>query len=189
MVNYRKHRILIIWPQYRSNNRILFKTLSSDNRFDVNVIWIRQFREDDVPDRTFLSKFKWHIVGANNIRVQDYRLKEIVKLLKLLIKETRNIDYILSSTQAPLHTKIAFILSKLKRKKLFVVVQQWKDIRPKTFLHLWYNHFGYFILRHCNKVFVHGTNQRKFVTSKDIKESKIAVLPFLSDDLSLLRRT
>ena len=184
-----KHKLLVIWSQYRRNNKGFFELLKANQKIDLKIAWIREFREDDLPPASFLCGLHYDIVGAKHVRVGDYRLSQFIKLIKILFNNIRNSDFVLTSTQAPVHSKPAFILCKLLKKKLFVNVQQWYERKSIPLLNRLYAEAGYFILRHCDKVFVHGTNQRLFVISKGVKESKISILPFLSDDLSELTVT
>ena len=184
-----KHKLLVIWPQYRRNNKYFFEQLKLNQKVDLRVVWVRELRKDELPPAPFLSGLQYDIVGAEDIRVGDYKLSQFVKLIRILYKNIKNSDYVLTSTQAPVHSKLAFILCKLLKKKLFVIVEQWHERKSIPFSNRLYAEIGYFIIRHCDKVFVHGTNQQLFVKSRGVEESKVAVLPFLSDDLSKLTLT
>ncbi len=176
-------KILVVWPGYRTNNRRFFEILREINGDIVaRILWIVGYRNDDLPPTDLNEGGSVTIVGAKGIRVRDYNLKTILKLLWLSMRTVLATDCVLTSTQAPLHSKIIFTWSKLFRKRLFIVVQQWMD-QERGFYGRQYDKLGFYMLRHCDRVFVHGKCQREFLLNKNIPHNKIHWLPFISDDL------
>ncbi len=177
-------RLLIVAPQYRKNNERFLRCLNDDLRLQTSVVWIRDFRGDDQPSEQFISQLDYDTVGAKNIRVGDYTSANFVRLFRLLRKRIGQCDAVLTSTQCPVHSKVAYALAKWYRKKLFVVVQQWSQSSRRGMLGRAYERLGYHILRHSDRVFVHGTCQERFVLAKGVLAERVARLPFLSDDLA-----
>lgn len=184
MLQGKTHRLLIVWNQYRSYNRRFFELLNSVNNLDLKVVWVRGFRDDDMPPEDFLSRLDYKIVGLEGVRVGNYKFADLVNLASILYRYIDKSDFVLTSTQAPVHSKVAFALSRLLGKKIFILVEQWRELRSAPFLNKLFAGIGFFMLRHCDKVFVHGVNQKNFVKSKGVKGSKISTLPHISNDLS-----
>jgi glycosyltransferase involved in cell wall biosynthesis len=177
-------RLLLVAPQYRKNNEVFFRCLNADPRLQTAVIWIRDFCDDDQPSEVFRSDIDFEIVGAKDIRVLDYSLADYRKLFRILRARIRQSDCVLTSTQCPVHSKFAYVLAKWYRKKLFVVVQQWAEDKKRGVLGRVYARLGYHILRRSDRAFVHGTPQQRFVMKLGVLPSRVALLPFLSDDLA-----
>ena len=185
----KKITIAIIWPGYRSYNQIFFETIGTDKRFNTKVVFIKKFRIDDAPPPSVLQLLEYQVIGAEGFRVPDYTITSLAKLIVTLYQQIRGADCVLTSTQVPVHSKVAFVIAKLLRKKIFIIVEQWRDIKRKTYLHTLYSNFGIYILKNCNKVFVHGTNQRTFLLRKGLRNREISILPFLSSDLKNTKLT
>ena len=184
MKNDTSYKLAIIWPGYRKNNELFFKFLANEPRLKLKVVWIRDFRKDDMPSHYLLSSFDWKIVGAKNIRINGYSIRTFFKMVNYVYKAVHWGDAVLTSTQAPLHSKVAFIISKFFKKKVFIVLEQWKEILSPSFLFKLYKRYDNHILKNCDAVFCHGKNQKKFAQIHGVPESKIKFLPFLSNDLS-----
>jgi len=134
-----------------------------------------------------MRKFPSTIIGADNVRVTGYNLKTFYRLLIALCHDVQWCDGILTSTQAPLHSKIAFIFSRVFKKKVFIIIEQWIRLSNKSLLYRLYESFGYYMMRNCSTLFVHGKNQSDFALSNGVDKNKVRTLPFLSDDLSKLK--
>ncbi|WP_306547304.1 glycosyltransferase family 4 protein [Desulfobulbus sp.] len=184
MSNTTDKRLLIVWPQYRTHNRSFFESILEIPEVLLEVIWVRPHRADDLPGLNFLAQCASHVVGAKDIRVGDYTLATLQRLVRLLVPAVLRCDAVLSSTQAPLHSKVAFFTARLLRRKIFLVLQQWEDLPGRGVWGRLYGKIGYAMLRRADRVFVHGQNQAQFALSRGCKAERIAVLPFLSDDLA-----
>lgn len=182
MMNEKK-KLVIFWPQYRKHNSHFFQLLANEANVDVRIIWARNYRHDDPPDQGFIDKIPSNIIGAKSIRLSGYRIKSLFRLFSIGLKNIIWSDCILTSTQSPLHSKVAYIYSKLFNKKIFIIIQQWKKLKDKSMLYRLYENVGYHMIRNCDALLVHGENQKYFATKNGVKTSKIRVLPFLSDDL------
>ena len=180
----KKYNLAIIWSGYRKNNRNFFELICHDARLKANVLWIRDFRNNDTPPDKFLASLKWRVVGAAQIRISGYNLKTFIKMVCFIWQMVPLADGVLTSTQAPLHSKVAFILAKIHRKKLFIVTQQWRGFGRQSFWMRQYKKIDIFIMRHCDMLFPHGINQTRFALAQGVDQNKVCVLPFLSEDLS-----
>ncbi|MCH9698059.1 MAG: glycosyltransferase [Gammaproteobacteria bacterium] len=180
-------KLLIIWPGYRKYNREFFLRLATQGNFDLKVIWIRHHRDDDQPDHEFLKQVNSTVIGARNIRLNGYTFSTFAKLCYCIISNSFHSDAVLTSTQAPLHSKVAFLTSLLLAKKLLLVIEQWQKLSKKSVIYRIYEAFGYLMMRRCNTLFVHGDNQREFAIANGVNPHNIRILPFLSDDLAKIK--
>lgn len=179
----KRTRLLVVWPRYRKNNELFFNQITRDSRLRTRVIWIRDFADGERPLAEFSARVDCEIIGARSVRVNGYTLWKFARLLRTLCGCIRGCDCVLTSTQCPIHSKVAFVIGKLLRRKVFIMVQQWRDhARPSAF-GKGYAWAGFQMLRNCDCVFVHGECQRRFVLTKGVEPDRIVRLPFLSDDL------
>ena len=93
------------------------------------VLWIRDFRDDEIPLATLLSSLQWEVVGADNIRVSGYNLKTFLRMLGSVWRVIRQNDGILASTQAPVYSKVAFLFAKLQKKQIVICFFSMAQIR------------------------------------------------------------
>jgi len=186
MVKNKTQKLLIIWPGYRTNNKAFFDQIKLEQSFQSKVLWVRKHRDDDMPNAEWLERIDSSCADMKGIRVNDFSIISFFKLFRTIWKELLQVDAVFTSTQAPVHSKIAFALAKLTRKPIFVLVQQWVDDNDVSLFMKLYKKLDKLILRYSNVVFVHGKNQRDYLLRLNINESSIRTLPFLSDDLALL---
>jgi glycosyltransferase involved in cell wall biosynthesis len=179
-----KKIVAIIWPGYRQYNRHFFDLLGNDNRMQISVLWVLDFRRDDPPPDKLLSSFRWSVVGADNIRLSGYSPKTLLKMIRSVWIDVRNADCVFTSTQAPLHSKIAFVIARLQKKKIFIKIEQWREFGKRSFLMRQYKRIDTYLMRHCDMLFPHGINQVRFALAQGVCQENIRVMPFLSDDLS-----
>jgi glycosyltransferase involved in cell wall biosynthesis len=182
----RQQNLLIIWSGYRKYNSHFFQRLNSDCNCNIRIIWIRNHRNDDPPSEEFKKKIPSKVIGARTIRVSGYRIDTLYRLISTIYKDALWADCILTSTHSPFHSKIAYFYSKLLNRKIFIIIEQWKKLKNKSYLYRIYEGLGYHMMRNCNTLFVHGDNQKEFALENNVNPRKIRILPFLSDDLSKL---
>lgn len=185
----RQKNLLIIWPGYRKYNLHFFQRLSTHCDCNIRIIWIRNHRSDDPPSEEFKKKIPSKVIGAKTIRLSGYRINTLFKLMSSIYRDALWADCILTSTQAPFHSKVAYFYSKLLNRKIFIIIEQWKKLKNKSSLYRIYEKLGYHMMRGCNTLFVHGENQKHFAIENNVNPNKIRILPFLSDDLSTLPNT
>jgi len=177
-------KLLIVWPGYRKFNRLFFRHLADDPRFEIRIIWIRKFNPEEVPPDSLLARVKWQVIGSDNIRVSSYTIENFFKLVVALWKGCGWADVVLTSTQAPLHSKIAYIFCRLRRQKILIKTEQWVPFRATSLAMKLYKRLDTHILRHCHIVLPHGRNQMNFARSLGVPPKRLLVLPFLSEDLA-----
>jgi len=180
-----KFDLTVFYPGYTFYNYHFLDELNklANDGFKIQIIFIRGIRSDSnfQKDHTLSANMKVMNCNFKGIRVNDYTLKTNFKLMMLIFKSVMQSRKILTSTQAPLHSKYAFVFSKILLREFSVVVEQWRDYCTNNFVMKAYKYFGYFIIRNSNKVFVHGASQREFALDDlRVKEKNVKVLPFLS---------
>ena len=107
-------------------------------------------------------------------------------MLYMVWKIVRECDGILTSTQAPFHSKVAFVFAKIYRKKIFIKTEQWRDLDNPSFFMRQYKKLDVSIIRNCDILLPHGTNQVQYAAGKGVNPGIMRVMPLLSDDLRRL---
>ncbi|HBG18162.1 MAG TPA: hypothetical protein DDY32_02500 [Desulfobulbaceae bacterium] len=176
----------IIWPGFRKYNEQFYRAVLEDQRFKTSVLWIRRFRHDEIPPKEVIESLSCKVVGAESIRISGYSVKTFLIMLYMIWKIVRECDGILTSTQAPLHSKVAFVLAKFYRKKIFVKTEQWRDLDNPSFFMRQYKKLDVSIIRNCDILLPHGTNQLQYAAGKGVNPGIMRVMPLLSDDLRRL---
>ncbi len=178
-----KKLLAVIWPGYRKFNRPFWQLLCNDQQIKPSVLWIRPFRDDDSPPSTLLSEMEWDIVGADNIRVSGYNVRLFIKLCQKIWRTIKKNDVVLTSTQAPVHSKVAFFIAKIQRKPIGIILEQWRDTKVTSTPKRLYKKLDKVLLQHADIIFTHGINQKNYAKALGVSSDKITILPFLSDDL------
>jgi glycosyltransferase involved in cell wall biosynthesis len=179
----RRSRLAVIWPGYRTYDRSFFLSLAQDKRLVTRVVWIRRFRSDEPPPPELLGAVDGLSCDAGGIRVADYDARALMTMLSQVWKAVSWSDAVLTSTQAPLHSKVAFLFAKIFRKKIFIKVEQWKRLSNMSPGMRLYKKLDALMMRHSDRTFPHGARQAAFLRSHGVTSERIATLPLLSDDL------
>ena len=170
--------LLILYPGFRMYNYLFFKQIN-DELPGSHVIFIRGVSEDIL--RKLNNDFahtSFESADMKGIRVNDYTSIEIFRLILFLRRPINNCKLVISSTQAPFHTKIAFVLSKIYSKRFAVIIEQWRDSPYKNLWFNLYKNLGIYIIKKADTVFCHGIRQKEWI-SKYRKEPAI-IWPFYS---------
>lgn len=186
------YKLTVLWPGFTAFNEpqiLFFKTIL--DKFDTEIYFISDIsysknRTENVRIcKDFLNNKRIHQLKFPHFRLRGLNIFQIVKLFfvisKILIN--RKSDAILSSTQFALHSKIAFLLSKILNIKFFVYTEVWQFVKEKNVLLLIYHRLSHFIVKHADCVFVQGKFKKNIYTKKGIHPNKIFVLPFLISDM------
>lgn len=184
-MSFFKYHLTVVWPGYAFYNYHFFDELNklAEKGYAINVIFIRGVREDSrfYNEHRFSENLNVVKCSFKGIRVQDYSVLKNIKLFLLLFKYIVLSKKVLTSTQAPLHSKYSFVITKLLFKNIAVIVEQWEDYKPSSSAMSYYKKLGYFIIKKADTVFVHGKSQSEFVTQHIGRQNrKTVVLPFLS---------
>ena len=180
-----KYDLAIFWPGYAFYNYHFFDEINklAKKGYRIKVIFIRGIREDSNFYKDHIINNNLNIISYNakGIRINDYNLKESLKLFFFIFKTILASRRVFTSTQAPLHSKFSFFISKLLRKKAAVLIEQWDDYNAKGFLMNIYKKMGYYIIKKADTLFVHGKSQQKFaIDFLNRKNKNTYILPFLS---------
>jgi len=179
-------RLGIIWPGFRNYDERFCRIIAKDRRFITSMLWIRRFREDEPPPADILSGMRWKVVGTEGIRISSYNLISLIKMIFYVWKTVQGSDGVLTSTQAPLHSKVAFACAKVLKKKIFIKTEQWTDLENPSPLMKLYKKIDFSLMRNCTMLFPHGIQQLQFAASKGVGRNMMRSMPILSDDLRQL---
>lgn len=177
-----KMKILHIHSQYREYRKTLFTELSKN--FDIEYLFIvRPKQNENIPDSL---KMKYRCLGLWDKKIPGLGIKGCFLLFFRLLKEILNskCDIVFTATEHPLHSKIAFLGSKILNKKFMVLTESWHDNPNHSAFTKVYHYFARMILRKSDAVLVHGTNQKKYCLELGIPEDKIFVFNHCSNDIS-----
>jgi len=157
----------------------------SDDGIQVQIIFVRGgdalFKEDH--GRADPARIKAVSLDLPGIRVNQIGFFSAIKLFFLVFTHVIFASHVLVSTQAPVHSKMAFVAARVLRKRFAVVVEQWRPRSLSSALHKLYTKFGYRVVRGADRVFVHGVAQEEFVIREvGANCEKVVQLPFLSLD-------
>ncbi|MEW6428832.1 MAG: glycosyltransferase family 4 protein [Thermodesulfobacteriota bacterium] len=183
-----KIRVAVVWPGYRKYNLHFFELLKNDPRLEVSVLWVLDFRKDDPPPPDLLAGLSYRVLGARNIRISGYGPRLFLRLCRSLWAMAGAADCVFTSTQAPLHSKLAFCIARLRGRKVFVKTEQWREFGRNSFLMRQYKKIDGYVMRHCDMLLPHGVSQVRFARSLGVRPERIRVMPFLSDDLGRISR-
>ena len=168
--------LLIVYPGFRLYNYSLFEQINNELP-GSHVIFIRSVSDETLEKlKSDFNDTLFESVNMRGIRVNDYTIIGIIRLILFLRRRIKTCKLVISSTQAPFHTKIAFVLSKLYSKKFAVIVEQWRDSKNKNLLFSLYKKLGLSIIKRSSAVFCHGQRQKVWI-SKYRKDPAI-IWPF-----------
>ncbi|MCA0151873.1 glycosyltransferase family 4 protein [Winogradskyella vincentii] len=183
-MRFNKYDLAVISPGYSHYNFHFIDELNklSVRGYNIKVVFIRGIRENT-------DFYSYHNINDNlvikscnfkGLRVNHYSLFQALNLFLILLKTLVQSKSILTSTQAPLHSKFAYIISRLLIKRLAIIVEQWEDYETKSFFMKSYKQFGYYLIKTAHTVFVHGKAQENFVSDFLKRKKRVEILPFLS---------
>jgi len=104
-----------------------------------------------------------------------------LKLSKEIIKGSHKI--IITATEHPLHSKIAFLWAKILKKRIIIWTESWHEMKYENFLMKIYHFAAKYVLKHADAILVHGTAQKNYCKKLGISENKLFLFNHCSNDL------
>ena len=172
-------KLLVIHPGFRHNLKGLYEMIL-DN-FNSNFVFIRK---DSMSNFSKKHQDKISFEGFDSIRASELTLREMIRMLTILYKKIIDVDpdVILTSTEHPIHSKIAYFLSRIMDKKLLIWTESWMHIEENFSMKI-YHSVSRYILKNADAVLVHGRAQKKYCVTMGIEENNIFLFPFAINDL------
>jgi len=186
--------ILFIQSGYRAFRYELYKKLGNSG-IKIEFLFIVKpgvGGSDRIP-LDLKNKLNYKTLNMNNSKIRKTHrgpglgLKGIIILFFRLSKELLKRDYniIVTATEHPIHSKIAFMWAKILNKIIIVWTETWNEevegINPLLKI---YHKISRFILKNADAVLVHGSAQKKYCMSLKIPQEKIFYFNHCSIDLS-----
>jgi glycosyltransferase involved in cell wall biosynthesis len=193
-------KLLILWPRYEPGKKEFFKVFLEN--FDATIIFIAfgekgryinsgntqtHIREDWVVDLEELEiyKEKGNIIFLNypHFRASKFTIFQALTLLKSIYRIITgcNWDFVLFSTQAPLHSKIAYFICKLKNIRCGAKIERWEDYQTKNPLMRLYQRLDKAIIKGVDVTFPHGKAAQAYC-KKLSKNKPSLILPYIISD-------
>lgn len=194
-------KLLLLWPRYEPGKKEFFKVFLEN--FDATIIFIAagekgrnissgashgdhesvvsniDLEELDVYKQAGKIIF-WDYPG---FRISSFNLFQVANLFKNIysILSAQNWNFVLFSTQAPLHSKIAYFICKYKHIRCGAKIERWEDYRTKNPLMYLYKLLDKIIIKGVDATFPHGLAAQNYC--KNISEGKSSlILPYLMAD-------
>jgi len=172
-------KILYVNKQYRSYDFLKYLTITDE--CELTVIWICPFDKKDPIPNAIKKKLKFVILGFMGNRLQPWHLSYSFKLFKLIMKNGRNVDLIISTTSDAWHSKVVFLAGRILKKPTAFRKEVW--FRNKSFLRNLYYSMTVFIEKHANAMFYPGIKQKEFLLSYHVSSDKLLPFPYLIEEL------
>lgn len=133
----------------------------------------------DLPDKLF---FKNDMGPGLGIRGLFRLLTREIGLLK-----NEEFDIIVTSTQNSIHTHVAFLYSKIRKKRIYIWTETWNIPKRYNFIQKLYYRYNDQFLKYSNGVLSHGTNTKRYCLGIGIPKDRIIEFNHCSSDKSLER--
>jgi len=147
------------------------------DEYELTVIWICPFDKKDPIPTAIKKNLKFVILGFMGNRLQPWHLSYSFKLFKLIMKNGRNVDLIVSTTSDAWHSKVVFLAGRILKKTTAFRKQIW--FRNKSILRDLYYSMTVFIERRANAMFYPGIKQKEFLLSCHVSSDKLLLFPRL----------
>lgn len=193
-----KKKILVLWPRYEPGKVDFFREFL-DN-FDCTLVFVAAGAKgmrsrDDFDEKSqaiFMKDFNyvelapyvdrgkvlfWNFPG---FRISHYNPAQALSLFRrihALIRSTAW-DFVMFSTEAPLHSKIAFLLCRMKGITCGAKIENWSDYRTRNPLMLLNKAIDKFMIRSMDAAFPHGM-AAKLYCEKLGRRERTFILPYL----------
>ncbi len=181
--------ILVLWPRYLSSQEHLFRSFLKKN--DLFLIFIATWK---IPNAYNESKFGFQKIGSDKVNQWNFteiRLgklgiyKSFLMFCKIFFTILRiKPKVIITSTQFPLHSRLAFIISKILKIKIAFYTEAWEFPIHKRVIKRISHKLTRLTEKSADYILTQSDHKKGIYQSLGIKEEKIIVLPFLVNNYS-----
>lgn len=138
-------------------------------------------KPDGYLDLNSNSVIQWDF---SHIRFRKLSISDIYRMMNLIkfaIKKEKW-DLVLTSTQYPVHSKFAFIFSKIYKIKVAIYTEAWIFDKQQNIISLLYEKLNKQILLNANYILVQGQNKMNVYRDYGVDNNKLKILPFIIND-------
>lgn len=172
-------KLLIINSGYIEARKILYEKIVDE--FDVSFLFVTGINKELMSKKI---RNKSNFLDFEGKRIPEIGIKGTLRLFfkirKVLLIEKP--DFILTSTHHPIHSKIAFLFSRIYKIKFIVWSETWRENPNFSFIMDLYHVFSKYVLKNADANLVHGTTQKEYCMKLGIPEEKIFVFHIQSRD-------
>jgi len=180
-----KKKILYINKQYRTYDEIKYSLLK--NNFDLHIIWINDFRKDEIPQSFILKDLYYYIIDLHKTRLKPWHIKSNLKLIYILLR-IKDVDLIISSTSDSWHSKVAFLIARFKKIPISFRKEIWFYPETKNFITSFNRSLTKLIERNAKCIFIPGIKQKELILRNHRNYNiKLYPFPYLINDKKFKR--
>jgi glycosyltransferase involved in cell wall biosynthesis len=188
-----KKKLLVLWPRYDPTKPWLYK-IFLDN-YDAKVIFIASGEKLNIKGAADLQALQYYVDrkkilswGFKGYRLSELDLMDIYHLYNKIrnVLKSEKWDFVLCSTQSPLHSKIAYELCEKDGIPYGVKIESWNDVmRPSLFMKI-YKYWDARIIKGASVTFPHGAAAHKYVESFGRTKNNI-IMPLIIKNFNKVR--
>lgn len=180
----KKAKIVYINKQYRSYDVIKYNLLAQE--YNLFVIWLCDFRSDDLPGNDLINKINYRILSFKGTRLQPWHIIVSIKLFYQLLKNLSS-DLFISSTSDSWHSKIVFFFTRIFKKRIALRKEVWYENPSKNLMRKFNKKLTLKIEKKSNAILIPGIRQKQFL---EINHTKIKTyyFPYLIDSSKWIKK-
>ncbi len=173
--------LTIVHSRYGWYQEEYFETLCA--AFDVRLVTVFDDLPDDPMPVSLVERTNRVSMGMAGVRVRHYSPRRLWRLLREVSSAAVGASAVLTSTQNPVHSKVAWVVARLRRIPVCVVVEQWQDYPDQGMAKGVYNRLSIALMRSAARCFVHGERARGFAERMGVSPDRIRRYPHMNADL------
>ena len=184
-----KIKPLFIWSRFRITANVrLWEVLAESSKIEPVVIWVKDFLKDEPLPSSLAESLEYQVIGANEVTLK-MGWRNLFRLITSIFSAAKHADCIVASTHNRIHARIGWMIAKLYRIPIAMVVETWTYSDRRTWLRKFLQETKLFFLRRCDYVFVHGSRQKIYVlNAARAPQHQILIWPHLSQDLGKIKQ-
>jgi len=185
-------RILYINNRYRQYDRPKYRALAA--AFDLRVLWIVPPPHGENVPAELERAFQSEILEPHRTDViRPWHAARTIRLARAVGRLARDVDLVVSSTSDSWKSKIAYLVARLRGKRIALRKERWieKPVRglgPLALNARVQQALTRHLDRHADAMLPTGTAARAYLLRRGVREERIHVFRPLPDDLSLYPR-
>lgn len=180
-------KILILWPRYLSVQKLFFETFLKNP--GVTIVFIGKWnvrnayneKQDGFLDLKSSRALQWNFseIRIGKISFWD-SFRMFCKIWTILREEHWGL--VITSTQYPLHSRIAFVLSKLFKIKIGIYTEEWIFKHPQNPIEKIKSKLNKILEIKADHILTQSEHKSAIYQTKGVRTDRIIVLPFLVND-------